>query len=419
MRLNDEMRQGAILLVANGLLVACTFALNLLLARRLGPEGYGEWSALWALILVSSALFPSLVLLCARYVAAFVGAGEPGRARAFGRRVGALTLVGGMLLFTAMFYVRGSLEEFFQLTGVTPVALVAAFLGVSFFLSFVRGVIEGLQDFPGLGANIAVEGALRLMIGIVLILLDFGMVGLLIAYLVAALIPTFTGALRLAGGELDLLGRTRSERLPEGFVAEAALFAWPVLASHLLVVVWTNLDLLLVKHFTDEINAGLYGVLFTAGKVAFFVAEALASVMIPKIAAAHAAGGDEGTPLRRTGTIVAAFCLGMIVIGLVAPKALIVGLFGESFAAAAPLLGIYLIAASCMALAVFAVKAHLARGETGFLLMLTVGIAGVALVVWLFGGNVTYVVWSLLVFNALILVAVAKSLWPLLRGDRS
>lgn len=406
------------LLVANGLVVAGTFLLNLILARRLGPAGYAEWAALWALILVSSALFPSVVLVCARYVAGFIGEKEHGRARAFARRAGIVALLGGFALGAWVFYVRGTLGDFLKLQQAGEIALVAGFLGFSFVLSYVRGVIEGLQNFPGLSFNIGLEGVLRFVLGSLLLLAGFGVYGLLIGYLLAALIPIVTGFRRLAVGSLDLFGRDRSEPLPAGFARKASLFVWPVLLTHVLVVAWTNLDLLLVKHFVDDTTAGVYGVLFTAGKVAFFIAEALASVMIPKLAAAHASGGDEATPLRRTGAIVLVFCLGLLALCLAAPRLLVVGLLGPEFAGAVPFLPIYMLAAVFMALAVFATKAHLARGETGFLWWLSAGIVAVAAVVWVFGADLHAVVWGLAVVNAMILAAVAKPLWPVLRGKK-
>lgn len=415
MPLSDEVTQGSKLLAANVLFVIATFALHVLLARRLGVEGNADWTALWAVILVVSSLFPSVVLVLARYVARYGADGDLGQARAFARRAGVTALLGGGILAGLVHYTRGTLEELLNLPDVFAVELVAAFLGLSFLLAYVRGVLEGLQSFSRLAINIGFEGALRLVFGTAFVLAGWGIHGLLGGYVLAAGIPIVTGTRFLARHEIDLLGRSRSSRLPEGWRLDALLFIWPVLVTHLLVVAWTNVDMLLIKRFADKHTAGLYGMLFVGGKVLLFVSEALASVMIPKVAAAHRTGGDEGGPLRRSATIVLLFCAAALAVGLGLPRHLIVWVYGEAFAAAAPWLPIYLVAAAATGLAVFAAKAHLARGEVRFVMSLALGTAAVALAISLAWAHLGVVVGALAVIAVAVMISLWKPLWPLLR----
>jgi len=418
MPLSDEITQGSKLLAANVVFVAATFGLHVLLARRVGVEGNADWTALWALILVVSSLFPSVVLVLARFIARFAAGGDLGQARAFARRAGLVAVAGGVALGGGVHYTRGTLEGWLNLPDVWAVELVAAFLGLSFLLAYVRGVLEGLQSFSRLAWNIGVEGALRLGLGAALILAGWGIHGLLAGYVLAAGIPIVTGTRSLARHELDLLGRTRSTTLPDGWRLDAARFVWPVLLTHLLVVAWTNVDMLLIKRLADRHTAGLYGMLFVGGKVLLFVAEALASVMIPKVAAAHRVGGDEGGPLRRAVAVVLVFSAAAVAVGSAMPRDLIVLVYGEAYAGAAPWLPLYLLAAAATGLAVFAAKAHLARGEVRFVSTLALGALAVALVIWSAWAHVGAVVAALAVIAAVVMIALWKPLWPLVRENR-
>jgi stage V sporulation protein B len=414
----DELRQSSKLLVANGLFVVATFALHVLLARRLGVEGNADWTALWALILLVSSLFPSVVLVLARYVARFVADGGLGQARAFARRAGVAAVLGSVALGGFVFWARGTLGELLNLPSVFALALVALFLALSFLLAYVRGVLEGLQDFSRLAHNIGFEGLLRLLFGAAFLLAGWGMPGLLGGYALAAAAPIVTGTRYLARHELDLLGRTRSDRLPAGWFIEAALFVWPVLLTHLLVVAWTNVDMLLIKRLVDRHTAGLYGMLFVGGKVILFVAEALASVMIPRVAAAHRTGGDEGGPLRRTAAVLLGFCAAALAVGVAFPRPLVEFFYGPAFAPAATWLPVYLVAAVAIGLAVFAAKAHLARGEIRFVGALALGTAAVALTIWLGSAWMGLVVGALAVIGILVAVALWAPLWQLMKDEK-
>ncbi|MDP8224186.1 MAG: hypothetical protein P9L99_12560 [Candidatus Lernaella stagnicola] len=416
--MQDEWKQGSKLLVANGLFVVATFALHVLLARSLGVEGNADWTALWALILLVSSLFPSVVLVLARYVARYAADGDVSLARAFARRAAVVALFGGLALGGLVHYARGTLEQWLNLPDVFAVELVALFLAFSFVLAYVRGVMEGLQSFSRLAFNIGLEGALRLVLGAALVAAGWGVHGLLGGYVIAAAAPIFTGGRFLARHEIDLFGGTRSSILPAGWLREAAGFVWPVLITHLLVVTWTNVDMLLIKRFADKHTAGLYGMLFVAGKMMLFVSEALASVMIPKVAAAHRTGGDERGPLLRTAGILVAFCVTALVIGTVLPRKLVVFFYGEAFAPAAAWVPIYLVAAAAVSLAVFAAKAHLARGRVGFVLSLAAGTGVVALVVWLAWPWVPVVVSALAVVGLALMVALWAPLWRLPKGKQ-
>lgn len=415
----DELRQGGKLLAANGLFLAATFALHVLLARRVGVDGNADWTTLWAVILVVSSLFPSVVLLCARYIARFYADGGAVAARGFARRIGLGALLGSVLLGWAVFYVRGTLREWLYLPDDWVVCLVAFFLAFSFLLAAVRGILEGLQRFSQLALNIGQEGALRFVLGTTLMLAGYGIHGLLFAYALAALAPVATGVGYLARQEIDLLGRSRSAPLPRGWFRDAALFVWPVLITHLLIVGWTNVDMLLIKRFADRHTAGLYGMLFVAGKVILFVAEALASVMIPKIAAAHRLGGDEGGPLRRTGLLLFGFCLAALLAGAAVPQTLIGLFYGEEFVTAARWLPVYMLAAVAMGLTVFAAKAHLARGRIGFVAVLTLGIAFIALAVRFYASDVSVVVATLAVVGIVLAIALWAPLWSLMGEKRT
>ncbi len=406
------------MLVANGLFVVATFALHVLLARRIGVEGNADWTTLWAVILVVSSLFPSVVLVLARYVARYAADGELSLARAFARRAGVVALIGAGLLGGIVHYTRGTLELWLDLPDVVAVELVAAFLALSFLLAYVRGVIEGLQQFSRLSFNIALEGVLRLLLGAALVLAGCGVHGLLGGYVVAAAVPIFTGSRFLARHELDLLGRTRSLRLPTGWLGDAALFVWPVLLTHLLVVAWTNVDMLLIKRFADNHTAGLYGMLFVGGKALLFVSEALASVAIPKIAAAHHTGGDQRGPLLRIGVFLLGFCLVALAVGFAMPQRLIVLFYGEAFAPAAAWLPLYLVAAAATGLAVFAAKAHLARGQVRFVSALAGGTAVVALVIWLAWQWMPVVVGMMALVGVVVMVLLWTPLWRLERSEK-
>ncbi|MBN2055109.1 oligosaccharide flippase family protein [bacterium] len=347
------VRAGMALFFANAGFALLTFILNFIVARRLGPAGYGVFGTVTALLFLFSALFPSLVMAVARVVAADGGT-PPGTLRG----ITYWSLAAAAMLIA----LAGPLQAYLRLPRRDHLYLVAGFLFLSALLSALRGVLEGLQRFYMLALNIAGEGIFRLLTGGVLLVLGYEIGGVLLAYLLATIgaIGLFLPARSRGLTAAPAVGRQRHA---------LARFFLPVLLTHVLIELLTNLDMVMIRHGLSEMATGRYTVLFTAGKFMLFGAGAAATVMFPKVVTA-AAGRQRTAPVFHQGMLLTlglgagltagAWWFGAPVIGV---------LFGPEFTGAAPLLAPYCLLMTLFCLAFYGFKVMLAIGRYRFLIL--------------------------------------------------
>lgn len=403
------LRDGATMVAANLVFAGTAFALTILAARRLGPAGFGEWGALWSIMLVTAALFPSVSMLAAREVARECAAGRPESARALASRIGVVTAGIGLAPAVLLTLKADAVAAALRIAEPSHIVLVAWFFWISWVLAFVRGALEGAQRFNGLGLNVAGEGALRLAMGAVVLFAGGVIGGLLGSYIAAAVI-----ACAFAWAEWRRPLDAATPRNDEPAAIRWSYFA-PVFAAHLLIVALANADMMLVKRYFPAEAAGWYSVGFTGGKFMFFFAEGVAVAMFPKAVAAHAAGRSPRPILIRALALYIGGAALTVAVAAAAPAFLVSTIFGPEYDEARRLLLPYLLYSSMLGAMVVTAKYRLAEGRFAFLAAL----AGAVVV--LVGGIVVYhpslvnLVWGLFLFGAL---AVFALLLPIVQEDR-
>ncbi|MCL4234975.1 MAG: hypothetical protein KJ042_10690 [Deltaproteobacteria bacterium] len=374
------LRGSAAVVGANLVFSAATFALATVAARRLGPVAFGEWGALWALMMVSAALFPSVSMAAARETSLRLARGDAADAAVWVRRAARFVLAIGVAVAALLIAGATPVSGWLRIADAGHVRWVGVFFFVSILLAFTRGVVEGAQRFDALGVNLVWEGALRAIVGFALLGAGFGVEGLLFGYVfgaAAALVrswPSMTEPPDLWNGPPGSRVRVDAAELPP-----APLFVGPILAAHIVIVVLANADMVAAKHAFDASAAGWWSVAFTGGKFLFFLAEGIGTVMFPLAVEAHARR-EPNLPIlaRALGLFAAAAGVALAVV-MLAPDLVVDRVFGARYAAVREILPRYLIWATWLSATVLVVKFRLAQGKVDALVFLTgfaIGLAG-------------------------------------------
>ena len=179
------------------------------------------------------------------------------------------------------------LSSFLQISSQGLILL----LGVSLFFAMVIpvpwGGLQGLQRFWPLALNLSLNGGLKLGLSITFVLLGWRVLGALGAVTIAYFITTILSLLILrsnlsqeketANPGLDPAKRGRSD------LSEMYYYSVPVGLTLLCFMVLTNMDLILVKHFFTDQEAGYYSIAQMVGKIILFLPHPVVMVMFPKV----------------------------------------------------------------------------------------------------------------------------------------
>ena len=293
------------------------YAFTVVVSRALGPDGFGALGALLGLLLIGAVPALALQAVAARRVA--VGGATADVVRPLVRA----SLLLGLGTSAVLLVAAPALEAYLRLDGLAAAVWVALSLAPLAVVSGAQGVLQGAERFAALAVVFVTAAALRVVGGVVAVLADAGVAGVLAA--------TTAGSVLAAALALALVGRPVSrtgavppvQHLPRELVAATS--------GLLALVAMANVDVLLARHHLAAEAAGLYAVGAVLAKVAFWAPQAVAVVVLPRLA------GERGAEVLRA----ALLCVGGFGAALVAGAALLAGpvlrlVFGDAYAGLAP-----------------------------------------------------------------------------------
>jgi O-antigen/teichoic acid export membrane protein len=411
---NIMVRQGALVFAATMVLNLGGFAFHAVASRRIGVADYG---ILYALISMSTILAVPANLaapVIARFAAEFRVLHDDRHVR---RLVVDIVRFFGMLglayLVVSAFVMRAAGS--FLHAPIWPAPLVALIGGTLLLSLVLRAIAQGTQDYAGFARSCVADGVAK-VVGVVLFTtLGLALFGGILGFFCGAL----GGAVAMA---LTLLARYRSvedctirydwRRIALSGVGSAAI----TLAGALI----GSADVILVKHFFDPDQAGIYSAASLAGKVLLYFVGFVPTILLPQATERHVRGERTRSAL--------VMCLGILcaisVVGLIALKffgiVLLHALVGRAFDGAEPLLLPYSLAMVFLALSSVLGAYGIATHRIAFALPLLIGVLATLSAIVYAHASLAQVVHVVAAGNGITALAVACGLaWQSLAGKPS
>jgi O-antigen/teichoic acid export membrane protein len=314
------------------------FAYHAVAGRELGPRLYGEVAALFGLYTVGTTANLILVLVLARYAADLIAAGRLGAIRYIIGRTGRLLVIptAGFCLLTAA--VAVPLANFEHFESVVPVLWLGLAVAVICYAGIPRGILQGMQRFPAMSANLSLEIVVRTGSLALLLALGAAVTGSMVAVVVGATFACGLGMFTLR----DLYGfRPEVARM-----RTMASFGFTAAAGTLGIILLFNLDVVLAAHYLDKHSAGIYGSLNKIEVIIYYGTLSVSQVLFPRVVEALATRRHLIHLLLLSGGLMTSLGLCAIVLfgltrGLIASL-----LYGPQFTGAQP----YVLAVSCIGL---------------------------------------------------------------------
>ena len=387
-----------VLLSGSSLATAVNLAYNIAVARFLGPKGFGHATAVYTLLTMTSAVTLSFQIASTKVVAQ-QGSDESGDSAY--RSLHRNAWICGGVVGLAILLLSSVITNYLKLPSPTLVALLA--VGVAFYvpLGARRGYIQGAFGFKSLAKNLILEGVVRLIGSVALILMGFGVTGVIFANSLAIAMAYFAIAPKLTAIPLNpAAGRRSLRELSQALV----FYSGQVLIN--------NCDIVLVKHFFPPQIAGLYAAIAMVGRVTFAFSTAVVNSMFPIVAGSRQ---EE----RKNLSLIATSLLLVLAVGSVfaislrlTPAWVWTRFFGPSFELPAPygfpyLLALYAITTVVYSLSVVVITYEMSYkiANTSWVQLAFSGIVAVS--ICRFHSSLVQVVMVQLVLMILLLVSVA------------
>jgi O-antigen/teichoic acid export membrane protein len=364
------------MIVNNVIALGSTIVFSRLLKDNQGG-GYGSLAALVSYFLILSVVGQAIQVATAREGVLGhlgVGAGLLATIRRWTR---------GLLLFTLVLTVVSVVlrNPIAQAVGVKHDPWAAALglpaAGLWLELSVLRGALQGVGDYKGVGVSLIGEQGARLVTGAILAAAGLGVTG---AYLGTPLSFIAMGIycgyrlrqhVRLLEGEA-VGALTASQPPPAAAISlwDHVKRAWAPICGLIIFAVLQNIDIIAAKHRFSTHVASSYGAVAVAAKVLIWVAMGAGFYLVPEVSRRRAAGENPRPILARSLGIVGVCAVPALLIFAVAANPLIKAAFGASKTVAAGSLLVLGLAFTVLACTYLAIQYMLALRRTWFLVPL-------------------------------------------------
>src|SRR3989304_10262541 len=358
------------------------YVYHLVLGRMLGPEKYSELASILSFAALVAALFSFIGIVVVKFLSSAPKEEVSSYLAWFSKKT---TLLATFILVLTLIGVP-FLSQFLRISQ-TALFVVPFFLFL-FVVGFAyKSFLQGLLKFKELVIAANTELGIRLLLGVLFVGIGWSVFGGALSILIGALIGY------LLAKHFLVLHKTK-EKITDFSPGKKVLsYTLPILLVSIAANSLYSTDVLLVKHFFEANQAGIYASLSTLGKIIFFGAAPVSAVMFPMTSKNHSLGRGTKKIFGLSVFLTIAICAGVLLIYRFLPDLAINLLFGQQYLSASPLLFIFGLFISVFTLDLLIVNFYLSIGKTKavpYLILLSALVQAVG--IWFFHNSLVQVI---------------------------
>ena len=314
---------------------------NLILGRVLGPAQFADAAVLITFLLVLSFVAMTFQLVTAKFSVVF----ENDTFKNFISKIYKNATIVGLGLGALIIVFANQLQALFNTSSSSMFIIFGIGVPLYFLMSVNRGVFQGKKEFKSLSITYQAEMLSRLIITLALIFLFDIQSSVVIA--VGILISFGFGLVPFKFKNLNFkktiaIEASQAKQVKSFFVITAFY--------ELTQIIINNSDILLVKHYFDAYDAGLYASLALIGRIVYFVAWMFVMLLLPTVVQLKKEGEATAPILFKYVGYIAAIATAIVIGCALFPETAITILFGDSYLTMAPLLWKYALATGLFAI---------------------------------------------------------------------
>jgi len=343
-KLQSLLGDAGFLMVSSLLVNAGNYSLNLCLGRWLGPEVFAEANILATLVMILSFVAVGLQLTVTKYAATLYSQNQKENLQ---NLVSVFVKTGkrfGLYLLPILLLLASFIKVYILFKSIMP--LLILFLGFPLYIlmSISRGYFQGTNQFKKLAYTYIIEMVARVIftLGLLFIFRDSEHSTLFVAL---GFLASFTSTYLYS----RLKTSSSTQELP--FKKEIISFFAVIGIYELSQILINNSDVILVKHFFNAEEAGLYAAIALIGRIVFFATWTIVTLLFPMVIEKEKRGESHTHLFWGAFGIVAT--IGLIIVGtcFFFDEWIIQMLFGTEYVAMAHILWIYALATCIFACA--------------------------------------------------------------------
>lgn len=350
-----------ILLIGTTILNVFGFLFHFYMGRKLGPADYGILGTILTLVYLIGISFNTIQTSIAKFVSGF-------RTKKAYSKISYLLSASIKRLFfysliaMGVFLLLSNIIASFLNISISPIIVVSPFIIFISLAAINRGILQGLQKFKGLSLTLITEGFVKLFGGILLVSIGWKINGAILAIVLSYVFSFFIGFIPLR--KIANYKKSKFE------TKQVYSYSLPVLIMLLSLTAYNSIDLILIKHFFDNVQAGYYAAMSLIGKILFFGCISISQVMFPKVSELHESGKPHKHILYKSFLSVLIFISPIILIYFLFPSLIVNLLYGKEFLEISSLIGWFSVFVGLFCLVYILSFYNISINKKGFLYIL-------------------------------------------------
>ncbi len=315
---------------------------NLILGRVLGPSAFSETALLVTFLLILSFIGMTFQVVTTKFYVITPADNQPELIKLISK----YALITGVIIGVFLIGFQTSLQSFFKISFDYMFVILGIAVPFYFLMSVNRGVHQGKSDLFNLANTYQTE-----MLG-----------RFIFTFLVLWLFPSNPTLAVSVGIGLSFIFGLFPNQVKSVFAFKSdqkisllqnkqllKFFAFTAFYECTLILI-NNSDILMVKHFFDDIQAGLYASIALIGRMVYFLTWIAVMILLPKVIALHHQGLETKNVLLTNMFYILVLASSIVLVTYLFPNQAIMLMFGEQYLPVADLLWKYALATSLFAL---------------------------------------------------------------------
>ncbi len=357
--LSHALFKGSVVMFIGTTIVnAGNYLFHLLTGRMLGPVEYGTLSSVISSLYILGIIPVALGIVIVRFVSNAKGRGDEEEISALFYWLRVKLLILGLVISFLLMLIIPYWLSYLKLTDSRLLIISSLMMPITLLVVLLRSFFTGLLQFMSHNIAIITETILKIILVFIFINIGWSVFGAILGMLLAGL-----GSFLIS---LPILRLKKPKKVFGEYQKTKNIFMYSIPAV-LMTLSMTSLfssDIILVKHYFTSFEAGIYASLSVLGKIVFFAASSLISVMFPLVAQKHARGENYKQIMWITIILIGAVNGVLVVIYYYLPNLMINLLFGNKYITGAGMLYLFAVYMSLYSLVNVIMNYFLSIGKT-------------------------------------------------------
>ncbi len=314
---------------------------NLILGRLLGPAKFADAAILITMLLVLSFIAMTFQLVVAKFTVLFEGK----TFEYFKQRLMLAAVVTGLAIGLLVVLFSAELQSILKTSSRSMFVIFGFAIPIYFVMSVNRGVYQGSKAFKELARTYQGEMLSRLVLTLALILIfpwasaQMVSVGIALSFIIALFPINLRGLFKRFNYSL-----TGSQKKSiRAFLIITAFY-------ELTQIIINNSDIILVKHYFDSYQAGLYASLAMIGRILYFMTWMFVMILLPSVVQLKKEGKPTHGVLFKYASYILLIAISIVLGCVLFPNLIIQVLFGDQYVSVSHLLWQYAVATALFAM---------------------------------------------------------------------